>query len=118
VNAEQPCREKADGVAGARAVLEAVIAAYEDGDGERSIVTAARAAAATFGVCDHEWEQVWDGSLGYTATDQCHRCREYRPTPCAECEGRGWVFIGHRTPQGGIGPTVRDCPTCRGATDA
>lgn len=68
--------------------------------------------------CTHDWEQIWDGSLGYAATDQCHHCHEYRPTiPCATCEGRGWAVVGHRTPQGGIGPTVRDCPDCRGKFD-
>lgn len=31
--------------------------------------------------CAHDWQQYWDGSLGYTATDYCARCHAYRPTP-------------------------------------
>lgn len=31
-------------------------------------------------VCDHDWEPFWDGSLGYSATDSCTRCRAYRPS--------------------------------------
>ena len=32
--------------------------------------------------------------------------------PCGECGGRRRVIVGHRTPSGGIGPTMRSCPTC------
>jgi hypothetical protein len=31
---------------------------------------------------------------------------------CDYCDGRRWVTVSHRTPTGGIGPTVRDCPKC------
>ena len=32
-------------------------------------------------ICLHDWEQFWDGSLGYSATDRCMACGDYRPTP-------------------------------------
>jgi hypothetical protein len=32
-------------------------------------------------LCDHDWQEYWDGSLGYRATDCCTRCFAYRPTP-------------------------------------
>jgi hypothetical protein len=34
-------------------------------------------------LCSHDWEPFWDGSLGYTATDRCRVCGDYRPTPHA-----------------------------------
>lgn len=32
-------------------------------------------------ICHHDWAEYWDGSGGYAATDCCHKCHAYRPTP-------------------------------------
>lgn len=36
---------------------------------------------ASTAVCDHDWREFWDGSLGYRATDCCTKCGAYQATP-------------------------------------